>query len=62
MIHVEEDGLGEVESAEDVPKSSCIQRVDAVAYTEERLVHLIRILDDNLEAGDLDAKEDREHQ
>ena len=62
MIHVEEDGLGEVESAEDVPKSSRIQRVDIVAYMEERLVHLIRILEDNFEAGDLDAEEDTEHQ
>lgn len=62
VINVEEDGLGEVESAEDVPESSRIQRIDAIAYMEERFVHLRCILEDNFEAGDLDAEEDTEHQ
>lgn len=56
VIDVEEEGLGKVESPEDVPESSRIQRIDAIAHMEERLVHLRCVLDDQSESGDSDAE------
>lgn len=40
VINVEEEGLGVVESTENVISSSRIQRIDAIAYMEEHLDHL----------------------
>ena len=51
-----EEGLRKVESAEDVPESSRISRIDAVAHMEERLVHLRCVLDDQSESSDSDPK------
>lgn len=62
VINVEEEGLEEVESAEDVPESSRIQRIDAIAYMEERLVHLRCVLEEKSESSDSDAKETKEDQ
>lgn len=62
VIDVEEEGLGAVESAEDVPESSRIQRIDANAYMEERLVHLRHVLDDESESSEPDVEENTEDQ
>ncbi|KAF6239865.1 hypothetical protein HO173_002412 [Letharia columbiana] len=62
VIDVEEEGLGAVESAEDVPKSSHIQRIDAIAYMEERLVHVRCVLDDESESSEPDVEENTENQ
>lgn len=56
VIDVEEKGLGEVKGAEDVPESSGIQRIDAIAYMMERLVHLRYVLEDQSEASAFDAE------
>lgn len=59
VIYVEEEGLGEVERAEDVPESSHVQRT---AYMEERLVHLKCVLEDQSESSDSDTEETRDDQ
>ena len=62
VIDVEEKGLGKVESAEDVPESSRIQRIDAIAHMEERLVHLRCVLDDQSESSDSSAEKSTDDQ
>lgn len=62
VIDVEADGLEKLEGAEDVPESSRIQRIDAIAHMEERLVHLRCVLDDQSEPGDSDAEKMTEDQ
>lgn len=62
VIDVEEEGLGAVENAEDVGESSRIQRIDAIAYMEERLVHVRFVLDDESESSEPDVEENTEDQ
>lgn len=60
MIDVEGKALGEIKSAEDVPESSGILRIDAIAYMKERLIHLRCMLEDQSEASAFDAEEKTE--
>lgn len=60
VINVEEEDLGEVGSAQDVPESSRIQCIDAITYMDERLVHLNCTLEDLSQSSDSDAEEDTE--